>query len=341
MRFQIGNTWVGEGEPCFIVAELSCNHLGDLERALKMVRIAARCGANAVKLQTDNPDGGITIDCDKDYFKIKSGPWRGKTFYELYKETFTPWEWVPILQEEALNCEIELFSTPSCIEGARFLRSCNMPAYKISSFEITDIPLIEEVTGYGNPIILSDGCASEEDLRKAVMVICKKASIYFPLAVLTCASKYPALSVDFALMDIMRDEDIISGISDHSTGNEITLVAVAFGAKIVERHFTLDRSLGGPDAGFSIEPGEFQSMVEQIRNIEQAMKPKTIPKSQKYCKSIFVTRDIDGGEILTENNIGIIRPGDGLHPKYWHEALGKTATKPLERGEPLKEGDYE
>ena len=336
MRFEIGETWVGEGEPCYIVAELSCNHRGSLAIAEEMIRVAAACGANAVKLQTDNPDGGITINCGNKFFRMRDGPWRGRTLYDLYYETYTPWFWLPTLRREAAHCGVELFSTPSCLAGATFLHENNMPAYKISSFEITDLPLIRQVASYGKPIILSDGCAQGGDIQEAIGAI--HAAQNYSVAVLNCASQYPADASDFNLPEI-RSENL--GISDHSKGNEITLAAVALGAKIVERHFTLSRNNDGPDASFSLEPSEFAEMVSQIRSVEAALKPKTLNKSHKYCKSIFVVHDIAKGEKLTTQNLGIIRPGAGLHPREWGRVLGMTATKDLESGQPLRGGDFE
>jgi len=354
MEFKIGNTPVGGGHPCFVVAELSCNHRGDFQIAQDLVEAAALAGANAVKLQIDNPDGGITIDCDADVFKIKTGPWAGLTYYQLYKyETFTPWEWVPDLQEIAKKNKLELFATPSCLEGLEYLEKCNMPAYKISSFEITDVPLIEAATATRKPVIFSDGCTNQQNIEMlgphpALLKLRDGGGRYLyekkkkppkAIAWLSCASAYPAEAKQFNIKPMT--EWYVQGLSDHTTTNELSFAAVALGAKIIERHFTISRKLGGPDAGFSLQPAEFGRMVRGIRNIEKAMEPKKLEHSQEWCKSIFVVRDIIGGEILTDKNLGIIRPGAGMHPKHWKDVLGKKATSPLRRGEPLREADFE
>lgn len=323
MNFVIGNTPVGEEHPCFIVAELSCNHLGSLDRALLMIETAAMCGANAVKIQTDNPDGGITIDCDNKYFTIQDGPWKGRTLYDLYRETYTPWEWTGSLQEKARECGVELFTTVSCLTGLLCMEEMyDMPAYKISSFEVTDVPLIREVWKTGKPIIFSDGCSDGYDIAWAYY--------HSKWATLNCVSQYPADPAEYQLFQHPH------GISDHTTTNTAAIVAVARGAKIVEKHFTMNRELGGPDSGFSAEPGEFREMVNQIRIVEtMGTRPRKIDRT--FCKSLFVVQDIKAGERYTKENIGVIRPGHGMHPKHYDRVIGLTAKQDVSRGTPLKE----
>jgi len=339
-RFKIADRWIGGKSPAFIVAELSCNHRGSLSLAKELIEMAAMVDADAVKLQTDNPEGGITINCNKSHFKVHDD-WdnKYKSLYELYRETYTPWEWTDELIETARKHGVILFSTPSCIPGVKFLSDRDMPCYKISSFEITDIPLIEAVAATKKPVILSDGCADKTDLDLAIKTLRDAGNDR--IAVLNCVSQYPAYGKHFNLTEIGKYEDVVPGISDHTFRNDITFAAVALGAKIVERHFTLTVRNGGPDEAFSLEPPQFREMVEGVREIEAAISDGHAEKSHKYCKSIFVVQDIPKGECLAGENIGIIRPGHGIHPKEWKAVIGKIATKDLERGEPLKDGDYE
>lgn len=316
----------------FIVAELSCNHLGSLSRAELMIRTAARVGADAVKLQLDDPDNGITIDCDRPEFVIPHGPWKGRTYHDLYTETHTPWYWVPFLQRQARISGVELFSSVTCKRGVDWCVMHNLPAIKIGSQEMTDYPLLEYVAQTGKPRIVSDGCIDELEWGEELVEILDQGD--GKTALLLCVSQYPATPKMFW----MPRETFYSydGISDHSLGNEISIAAVALGARIVERHFTLERSAGGPDSGFSVEPAEFGAMSAAIRNVEAAMKGKPMSPDRTFCKSLFAITDIKQGATFTEDNVRAIRPFAGLHPKYYQDILGKIASRDIERGEPMQ-----
>ena len=328
-EFTIGNHQVGGTNPCFIVAEMSCNHRGQYDLAVELVEAAADCGADAVKIQTDDPDGGITIDCDNEWFQIKDGPWAGRTLYDLYRETYTPWEWTVPLMTLANSLGMELFSTPSCIRGVDFLEGCGVPAYKVSSFEVTDRPLIERIVETGKPVLLSDGCGPG---REAWL---------FPLiggsdhVWLDCVSAYPARPEEFDLG--CAGIHGVDGISDHSLGNEISIAAVALGAKVVERHLMLGAHYGGPDAGFSLDPWQFTSTVRGIRNVEAAMTYTPREVDRTFVKSLFVVQDIEAGEPFTPENVGVIRPGAGMHPKHYDRVLNCQAKSDISRGTPLCE----
>ena len=322
-EFNIGNHRVGGDAPCFIVAELSCNHRGVYELAEELVRVAGDCGADAVKIQTDNPEGGITINCDNEHFQIKDGPWAGRTLYDLYTETYTPWEWTVPLMTLANSLGMELFSTPSCIPGVDFLEGCGVPAYKVSSFEITDVPLIGRIGETGKPVIFSTGCSVPLDYPPWYSS-CSRGVF------LDCVSQYPATPGDFNLRHGME------GVSDHSLGNEISIAAVALGAKVVERHLMLPGE-GGPDAGFSLDPWYFKDMVKNIRNVEAAMTYTPREADRTFCKSLFVVEDIQAGEQFTTENVGVIRPGAGLHPKHYQRVLGRVAKVDIPRGTPMTE----
>jgi len=343
--FKVGNKVIGEGYPIFIVAEMSANHLQDFDKAVKIIREAAKAGADAIKLQTYTPDT-MTLNVDNEYFRIKQGTiWDGKTLYNLYQEAYTPWEWQPKLQKIAYEEGIEFFSTPFDNTAVDFLESINVPVYKIASFEITDIPLIDYVAKKGKPIILSNGIAELHDIELAIKTI-RKNNIE-EIALLKCTSSYPAPIEEANLRTIPNMEetfDIVAGLSDHTPGIVVPVTSVALGAKIIEKHLCLDRSLGGPDAKFSLEPQEFKQMVEAVRNAEKAMGKVTYElsekqlKSREHSRSLFAVEDIKKGEKFTEKNVKSIRPGFGLHPKYYDYILGKTARKDIKKGEPLNWG---
>jgi len=310
----------------FIVAEMSCNHGGDLQTAYGIIDAAAEAGADAVKISLDNPNGGITIDCRNKYFRVKSGPWKGEYLYDLYKRTYTPWRWVPKLKQHADRRGIELFSTVSCANGVAFCEYHGLPRYKVSSFEACDIPLLRAIKETGKPVIVSCGAdwvdAWDELYR-------------YDASFLYCVSKYPASFDDFDLEIAASGFD---GISDHSLGWEIAFAAVARGARIVEKHLTIDHTNGSADADFSIGPVEFEMMVDGIRGIERAMMPKVSkPIDRSLCKSIFAVKDIKKGERFTDNNIGVIRPGYGLPPKEYWRVLQCVARCDIKRGTPIKE----
>jgi pseudaminic acid synthase len=323
----------------FIIAELSANHNGSLETAIKTIKAAKRAGADAIKLQTYTADT-LTIDCNKDDFIIKSGSiWDGKTFYELYQQAFTPWEWhaelFKVAKEEGLIC----FSSPFDKTAVDFLEDLNVPAYKIASFEITDIPLIEYTASKGKPIILSTGIASLEDIELALKT-CRKAGNN-DIALLKCTSSYPA-PIDEANMAMIPEFKerfgVIPGLSDHTLGATVPIVATTLGAKIIEKHFILDKSVGGPDASFSLDEKEFTDMVKAVREAEKAVGKVDFNLTEKqhkgkdFSRSLYVVKDIKKGEVITEDNVRSIRPGHGLHPKYLPQILGKTAKQDIDKG---------
>ena len=309
----------------YIVAEMSCNHMGSLQTAYQLVDAAADAGADAVKISLDNPNGGITIDCHNKYFKIRSGTWKGENLHDLYMRTRTPWRWARKLKAHAEKHGIELFATVSCKDGVALCEKLGMPRYKVSSFEACDVPLIRSIRDTGKPVIVSCG-ADWHDAWDELQG--------YDASFLYCVSKYPASVEDFDL-DVASDFD---GISDHSLGDGIALAAVARGAKIVEKHFTHNRWNGSPDAWFSMMPEEFEIMVDGIRGIERAMKPKASkPIDRSLCKSLFAVKDIKKGEVFTDNNIRVIRPGDGLKPKEYYRVLGCVAKVAIKRGHPIVE----
>jgi pseudaminic acid synthase len=326
----------------FIIAELSANHNHNFEIAAKTIKAAKEVGADAIKLQTYTADT-ITINCKNEHFQIKSGTlWDGKFLYDLYKEAYTPWEWQPklkkIAEEEGLIC----FSSPFDKTAVDFLEEMDVPAYKVASFEITDIPLIEYIASKGKPVIISTGVATLSDIEEAVNT-CRKA-LNNDIALLKCTSSYPAPVDEANLLTIPHLRDtfkVIPGLSDHTIGSDVAIAAVALGAKIIEKHFVLDRTLGGPDAAFSMEPEEFKKMVTSIRNVENAigavnykLTPK-IEKSRMFLRSLFIIKEVKKGEIITEENVRSIRPGNGLHPRYYKQIIGKKFRNDFEMGTPL------
>lgn len=327
----------------FIIAELSANHNGSLETAIKTIKAAKRAGADAIKLQTYTADT-LTIDSKKEDFIINNGSiWDGKNFYELYKEAHTPWEWHPKLFEVAKAEGLVCFSSPFDITAVDFLENLNVPLYKIASFEITDIPLIEYVASKGKPIILSTGIASIEDIELALETIRKQGNN--EIALLKCTSSYPAPIEEANLamiQDLSKRFDVVSGLSDHTLGITAPIVATALGAKIIEKHFILDRAIGGPDASFSLDEKEFTRMVEAVRFAEKLIGEVNYNLTDKqiagraFSKSLYVVKDIEKGERFTSENIRSIRPGFGLHPKYYKSILGKVAKQSFKSGDRFK-----
>ena len=337
---KIGAYEISNNSPCFIIAELSANHNGSLQTALETVRAAKRAGADCIKLQTYTADT-LTIDCDKEDFVIRSGSiWDGKNYYQLYKEAYTPWEWhaeiMKVAQEEGLIC----FSSPFDPTSVDFLEELNVPAYKIASFEITDIPLIEYVASKAKPIIISTGVAELKDIELALDA-CRRMGNN-DIALLKCTSSYPA-PINEANMVMIKDLaerfNVISGLSDHTMGAIAPIVATCFGAKIIEKHFILDRSIGGPDASFSMNEREFTEMVKAVREAEKAIGKvsyELTPKQKdgiQFCRSLYVVKDIKKGEIITDQNVRSIRPGFGGHPKDLKNSLGKIATNDFKFGD--------
>ena len=336
---KIANYTINNDSPCFIIAELSANHNGSLETALETVRAAKRAGANCIKLQTYTADT-LTIDSSKDDFIIQSGSiWDGKNYYELYKEAFTPWDWHPEIMRVAEEEDLVCFSSPFDFSAVDFLEKLNVPAYKIASFEITDIPLIEYVASKGKPVIISTGIAAIEDIELALDA-CKRMD-NDQIALLKCTSSYPA-PVEEANMIMVKDlrerYGVISGVSDHTMGSTVPIVATCFGAKIIEKHFILDRSVGGPDASFSMNEEEFTTMVKAVREAELAVGEvdyKLTDKQKKgkdFSRSLYVVKDVNEGDLLTVENVRSIRPGFGMHPKYYHEILGTKFNKSFTKG---------
>ena len=336
---KIKNFTINTNSRVFIIAELSANHNGSIDTAIETIKAAKRAGADCIKLQTYTADT-LTIDSNKEDFRIHGTIWEGKNYYQLYQEAYTPWEWHELLFKTAEDEGLICFSSPFDKTAVDFLENLNAPAYKIASFEITDIPLIEYVASKGKPVIISTGIAEIEDIELAINS-CRKVGNN-QIALLKCTSSYPA-PIDEANMCMVKDLatrfDVISGLSDHTMGSTVPIVATAFGAKIIEKHFILDRSIGGPDSSFSMNENEFTEMVKLVREAESAIGVvdyKLTTKQQKGKDfSLYVTKDIKKGELFTSENIRSIRPGFGLHPKYYFDILGKTSLFDLERGTAL------
>lgn len=347
MEFKFGDKKIGGNSPVFIVAELSANHGNSLAVAKKSIKAIKEAGADAVKLQTYTADT-MTVDSNKEYFKIKQNTiWDGQNLYKLYDEAHTPWEWHAELKKTADDLGLILFSAPFDKTAVDFLENLNVPAYKIASFEITDIPLIEYAASKKKPIILSTGISEPADIKEAIDA-CKRVGNK-DIIVLKCTSSYPAPFDEMNLNtipDMSKKFNVITGLSDHTLGFEIPIAATVLGAKMIEKHFILDRSIGGPDASFSLEANDFKSMVDSIRNVEKALGKVSYKLSEKAKKnrelsrSLFVVKDIKKGEVFTEENVRSIRPGFGLPPKMVKEILGKKATTDIERGEPMKKVFY-
>ena len=342
MNFKIGNVQVGDEAPCFIIAELSANHNQRLDVALETVRAAKAAGADCIKLQHYTADT-ITIDCGNKYFQINQGTlWDGTTLYKLYKDAFMPWEWTGEIMKTAKDEGILCFSSPFDFSAVDFLEKHDVPAYKIASFEITDIPLIAYVAAKGKPVIISTGIAGIEDIDLAVKT-CRDAGNE-QIALLKCTSSYPAPLEEVNLKtipDMMDKYKAVIGLSDHTMGISVPLASVALGARIIEKHFILDKNLGGPDASFSLEPDEFKLMVDSVRDVEKSLgkisydlTPKVL-KSREFSRSLFVVEDVKAGEVFTPQNVRSIRPGFGLHPKHFDEIIGKKSTAAIEKGTPF------
>lgn len=338
---QIGTYTINKDSPVFIIAELSANHNGSLETAIETIRAAKRAGADCIKLQTYTADT-ITLDSRKDDFMVKGTIWEGRNLHELYQEAYTPWEWharlFEVAREEGLIC----FSSPFDPTAVELLESLEAPAYKIASFEITDIPLIELVASKGKPIILSTGIATQEDIELA-LAACRRMG-NDDIALLKCTSSYPA-PIEEANMAMVRDFadrfGVIAGLSDHTMGSTVPVVATAFGAKIIEKHFILDRSVGGADASFSMNEAEFTSMVQAVREAEKAIGQVDYTPTEKqtqgrdFARSLYVVADVKKGETLTAEQVRSIRPGFGMHPKHYHEVIGRVAAEDLKKGDRL------
>ena len=339
---KISNHDIGKDCPVYIIAELSANHGQKIENAIDLIKLASDAGADAIKLQTYTADT-ITINVESPPFtKGKGSPWEGRTLYDLYQEAYTPWEWQPKLKDIANDLGLDLFSSPFDPTSVDFLEDMRVPAYKIASFEIVDIPLIKKVAQTGKPIIMSTGMATLAEIEEAVTTARENGCD--ELALLKCTSSYPASPDQMNLMTIPHMAEAFNlpvGLSDHTLGIAVPVTAVALGACIIEKHFTLSRSVPGPDSAFSLEPNEFKAMVDAIRTAERALgKVNYIPTekekgSRLNRRSLFVTMDIKKGEVFTHNNVRSIRPGYGLHTRYLSDLLGRKALKDISRGTPM------
>ncbi len=323
----------------FIIAELSANHNNDFDLAVRNIEAMAKSGADAVKIQTYKPQS-LTLDLDVGYFAPKKdGLWKGYTPWELYKEAAMPYEWQPKLKKIAEDLGLVFFSSPFDKEGVDFLESIDCPMYKIASLEITDIPLIKYVASKGKPVIISTGVADKDDIKLALDA-CRSSGNNF-VTLLKCTSQYPATIEEANLLtipDMKKEFDVPVGVSDHTMGSIVPTVAVALGATVVEKHFTLDRSLGGVDSAFSMEPHEFKRMVDSVRQADLAMGEVTYDVSEadkNRRRSLFVTEDVKAGDIVSEENVRSVRPGYGLHPKYLKEILGNPFLNDMEKGDRL------
>lgn len=339
---KIGNREIGNGHPTYIIAEMSANHAGDIERAKEIIHAAKEAGADCIKIQTYTPDT-ITIDCDLPYFHISDGTWSGENLYQLYQKTFTPWEWQRELKEEADKLQIDFFSSPFDNTAVDFLEEIGVKFYKIASFELVDIPLIEYVASKKKPIIMSTGMATLAEIDEAVAAVRRQEND--DLALLRCASAYPAITDEMNLRTMQNMKETFGvpvGLSDHSMGAVGAVTAVALGASIIEKHFCLDRAIENPDSSFSMNPSEFKQMVKDVRQAEMAIGcVKYGPTRQEmgnlqFRRSIFCVKDIKKGEKITRDNVRIIRPGYGLVPKYYNEIMGQKALQDIRRGTPLQ-----
>lgn len=338
---------VGDGQPAYIIAEMSANHAGSMERALEMIHVAKEAGADCVKIQTYTADT-MTIDCHNEYFNIEKGTWEGENLYSLYQKAYTPWEWQDKLRDEAAKAGIDFLSTPFDNTSVDFLEKLGVAFYKIASFELVDIPLLEYIASKNKPIIMSTGMGTLEEISEAVEAIYSTGNRQ--LALMKCSSAYPAKSDEMNLSTICDLKErfcVPVGLSDHSMGAFSAATAVAMGANIIEKHFCVSRAIKNPDSSFSMEPDEFRDMVDQVREVERAMGKvkygvtKQEESNAGFRRSLFVVKDIAAGEKLTPENIRSIRPAYGLKPKYYKEVLGKTAKRDISRGTPLSFEDIE
>ncbi|MGA7752703.1 MAG: pseudaminic acid synthase [Candidatus Sulfotelmatobacter sp.] len=341
-QITIGQKTIGMGFPVYVIAEVSANHHQKYEEAVKIIAAAKNAGADAVKLQTYTADT-ITISSDKEYFRVGGGTlWDGRNLHDLYREAYTPWEWHPRLKQVANDLGLDLFSTPFDNSAVDFLEVMKVPAHKVASFEIVDIPLIKKIARTGKPMIMSTGMATVEEIDEAVQAA--RSAGATQIALLKCTSAYPAAAEEMNLRtipELSRRFGVPAGLSDHTTGVAVPIAAVALGACIIEKHLTLSRSEPGPDSAFSLEPHEFKAMVDSVRIAEKALgdvqfgcSPKEA-SSRVFRRSLFVVQDVKRGERFTEENVRSIRPGQGLHTRHLSEVLGLRARQDIERGTPL------
>ena len=341
-ELRIKNRIISHQNPAYIIAEMSANHAGSLSHALEIAHAAKESGADCIKVQTYTADT-ITLDCRKPDFMLKSGTWSGYNLHDLYKEAYTPWEWQGKIKEEADKIGIDFLSSPFDKTAVDFLEDINVGFYKIASSEIVDIPLIRYVAEKGKPVIISTGMADVEEIEEAVTTVRSTGNEQF--ALLKCSALYPANPQKMNLItvpDLAERCNVISGLSDHSVGSLASVIAVALGGRIIEKHFCLDRSIKNPDSSFSMEPQEFKQMVEDVRATQMSIgvKPYTYEQDELYGRgfrrSLYVSKDIKAGEEFSEENLRSVRPGNGLHTRYYNEILGKKASCDIEMGTPMK-----
>lgn len=346
-EIHIGNRKIGGGHPVWIVAEVSANHNQSLERAEALIHAAAESGADAVKFQTYTADT-MTIPCDNEYFRIKGTAWEGRTLYDLYEEAATPWEWHLRLMHLAEELGLMFFSTPFDVTAVDFLEKLKVPCHKIASFEIVDIPLLKKVGATGKPVIMSTGMATLAEIDEAIRTLRDNGNK--ELLLLKCTSSYPAPPEEINLCTIPHLAEAFGcpvGLSDHTSGSAVAVAAAALGATIIEKHFTLSRADGGPDAFFSMQPDEFGLMVRDIRTAERAMGRVSYGLTEQerdgivFRRSLFVVEDVRAGEPLTEKNVRSIRPGHGLHTRHYSEILNRKALGDIEKGTPLSRNLYQ
>ena len=338
---EINDRRIGPGYPTYVIAEMSANHNQDFGQAVKIIEAAKETGADAIKLQTYTPDT-LTIDCNNECFQIKGTLWDGRTLYNLYNEAYMPWDWQPRLKEIANELGLDLFSTAYDDTAVDFLEAMDVPAYKIASFENVDLPLLRRIAQTGKPIIMSTGMAMLAEIDEAVRTIREAGSSQ--LALLKCTSAYPAPPEEMNLRTIPHLAEAFNvpvGLSDHTLDIAVPVAAVALGACIIEKHFTLSRATSGPDSAFSLEPHEFRAMVEAVRVAEQALGEVRYEVTEReafsriFRRSLFVVQDVKVGEVFTAENVRSIRPGYGLHPRHLEEVTGRHASRDIERGIPL------
>ncbi|HEY1659131.1 MAG TPA: pseudaminic acid synthase [Candidatus Sulfotelmatobacter sp.] len=340
---EINGRSIGCGQPVYVIAELSANHNQNYENAVRLVHAAKAAGADAVKLQTYTPDT-ITIASDRDEFRIAGGTlWDGRTLHDLYGEAYTPWDWQPKLKAIAEDLGMDCFSSAFDPTAVDFLETMNVPAHKVASFELVDIPLIQKMARTGKPLIMSTGMATVEEIEEAVQSA-SEAGGGGQIALLKCTSAYPALPEEMNLRTIpemARRFGVPVGLSDHTMGIAVPVAAVALGACIIEKHLTLSRSLPGPDSAFSLESQDFKAMIDAVRVTEKSLGDVQFgcgpneEASHAFRRSLFVVADMKKGEAFTEANVRSVRPGNGLHPRYYTGVVGKTASQPIKRGTPL------
>jgi len=339
---EIDGRLIGDGRPAYIVAELSANHNRSFDQAVGLVKAAGECGVDAVKLQTYTPDT-MTIDVDSELFRVGGDlPWAGRSLYDLYGEAYMPWEWQPKLKAVAEDLGLTLFSAAFDSTAVDFLEDMDVPAHKVASFELVDIPLIEKMAATGKPLIISTGMATLQEIEEAVEAA--RGGGAGGIILLKCTSAYPAPPEDMnlaAIPHLAAAFGVPVGLSDHTLGTTVPVAAVSIGACVVEKHFTLSRETKGPDSAFSLEPHELKAMVEAIRTAEKALGQESYEMKsdeieiRKFRRSLFVVRDMKAGEVFTAENIRSIRPAQGLPPKHLAEVLGRKAAKDLKKGSPL------